>query len=50
MHTVSKIVAATGAVAATIGVGDGPQGVAFDGTYIWVANGGDEAVSKIPVG
>ena len=50
MHTVSKIVAATGVVAATIDVGNDPYGVAFDGTYIWVANFGDEAVSKIPVG
>ena len=50
MHTVSKIVAATGVVAATISVGDAPQGVAFDGTYIWVTNGGDDTVSKIPVG
>ena len=50
MHTVSKIVAATGVVAATIGGGDGPYGVAFDGTHIWVANYDDDTVSKIPVG
>ena len=48
--TVSKIVAATGAVADTIGVGDGPIGVAFDGTHIWTANNWDDTVSKIPVG
>ena len=48
--TVSKIVAATGVVAATIDVGNGPFGVAFDGTHIWTANGNDDTVSKIPVG
>ena len=48
--TVSKIVAATGEVAATIDVGDSPRGVAFDGTHIWTANTGDDTVSKIPVG
>jgi len=48
--TVSKIVAATGVVAATIGVGNGPMGVAFDGTHIWVTNSSDDTVSKIPVG
>ncbi|MDG2027934.1 MAG: S-layer homology domain-containing protein, partial [Acidimicrobiales bacterium] len=45
--TVSKIVAATGAVEDTITVGDFPYGVAFDGTHIWVANLGDDTVSKI---
>ena len=50
MHTVSKIVAATGVVAAPIGVGDFPFGVGFDGTHIWVANFSDGTVSKIPVG
>ena len=47
---VSKIVAATGVVAATIDVGDAPRGVAFDGTHIWVTNSLDDTVSKIPVG
>ena len=42
-----KIVAATGAVAATIDVGDVPEGVAFDGTHIWTANSNDGMVSKI---
>ena len=32
---------------ATVNVGDGPRGVAFDGTYIWVANRDDGTVSKI---
>ena len=50
MHTVSKIVAATGVVAATIDVGNDPAGVAFDGTHIWVTNLNDDTVSKIPVG
>ena len=48
--TVSKIVAATGVVADTIGVGDGPYAVAFDGTHIWVTNTNDDTVSKIAVG
>ena len=48
--TVSKIVAATGVVAATIPVGNDPIGVAFDGTHIWVTNVLDDTVSKIPVG
>ena len=48
--TVSKIVASTGVVAATITVGDSPWGVAFDGTHMWVANSSDDTVSKIPVG
>ena len=48
--TVSKIVAATGAVTDTIDVGNFPWGVAFDGTHMWVANGGDDTVSKIAVG
>jgi DNA-binding beta-propeller fold protein YncE len=47
---VLKIVAATGVVAATIDVGDVPEGVAFDGTHIWTANYGDGTVSKIVVG
>jgi len=47
---VSKIVAATGVVAATIDVGDVPEGVAFDGTHMWVVNYGYDTVSKIPVG
>ena len=31
----------------TITLGNGPYGVAFDGTHIWVANYGDGTVSKI---
>ncbi len=42
--------AATGVVAATIGGGDGPYEVAFDGTHIWTANNWDDTLSKIPVG
>jgi len=48
--TVSKIVAATGVVAATITVGNGPWGVAFDGTHIWTANYLGDTVSKIVAG
>ncbi|WP_395092725.1 YncE family protein, partial [Ilumatobacter sp.] len=32
---------------ATVTVKQDPRGVAFDGTYIWVANFGGETVSKI---
>ena len=32
---------------ATVTVGDGPTGVAFDGTHIWAANFSDGTVSKI---
>jgi DNA-binding beta-propeller fold protein YncE len=32
---------------ATVPVGPGPQGVAFDGTNIWVGNFGSNNVSKI---
>jgi YVTN family beta-propeller protein len=32
---------------ATVTVGSGPFGVAFDGTYIWVANTSSNSVSKI---
>jgi DNA-binding beta-propeller fold protein YncE len=31
----------------TVNVGDGPRGVAFDGTNIWVTNSGLDTVSKI---
>ena len=34
-------------VGATKDVGGGPYDVAFDGTHIWVANDGDDTVSKI---
>ncbi|MBT5850956.1 MAG: YncE family protein, partial [Acidimicrobiaceae bacterium] len=39
--------AATGAVTATIDVGNALAGVAFDGTHIWVTNLIDGTVSKI---
>ena len=42
-----KIDAATGGVVATVGVGDFPRGVAFDGAHIWVANYNGGSVSKI---
>ena len=31
----------------TVSVGSGPYGVVFDGAYVWVANGGDNTVTKI---
>ena len=45
--TVSKIDVSTNTVTATVAVGDRPTGVAFDGSNIWVANSGDDTVSKI---
>src|ERR1022692_1755566 len=36
--TVTKLLASTGAVVGTSGVGAQPIGIAFDGTNIWVAN------------
>ena len=36
-----------GAQGATVTVGDGPNGVGFDGSNIWVANSGDDTASKI---
>ena len=36
-----------GSQGATVTVGDGPFGVGFDGSSIWVANFGDGTVSKI---
>jgi YVTN family beta-propeller protein len=37
---VSRIDAATGAVTGTVASGVGPQGIAFDGTNMWVASFG----------
>jgi DNA-binding beta-propeller fold protein YncE len=31
----------------TFTVGNGPQGVAFDGAFIWVVNQGDGTASKL---
>jgi YVTN family beta-propeller protein len=45
--TVSKINAATGAVAAPIAVGDYPLGICFDGVNIWVVQWGSGTVRKI---
>jgi len=33
--------------AQTYAVGNNPQGITFDGTYIWVANRGDDTVTKL---
>jgi YVTN family beta-propeller protein len=46
-NSVSKLLASTGAVVGTHGVGNSPGGVAFDGTNIWVTNQGDNTVTKI---
>ena len=42
--TVSKLRRSDGAVVATYAVGDGPAGVGFDGTNIWVASNGGNSV------
>src|SRR5438552_2589388 len=42
-----KLRASTGAVLGTFVVGTKPIGVAFDGTNIWVANGGSNDVTKL---
>jgi YVTN family beta-propeller protein len=45
--TLSKIVAATGAVTTpTTGLNE-PEGIAFDGTNLWVANFGNNTVSEV---
>ncbi len=46
-ESVSKIDVSTNTVTATVTVGDGPDGVGFDGSNIWVANFGDGTGSKI---
>ncbi len=48
--TVSKIDPQTHAVLQTIGVGDGPQGLAVSGDSVWVANSLDGNVSRINAG
>jgi hypothetical protein len=45
--TVTKLVAATGAVVGTYPVGSAPEAVAFDGANIWVANLNSGTVSKL---
>ena len=45
--TLSKLLASSGTALATITVGSGPFGVAFDGTNIWVANYADSTVTKV---
>jgi YVTN family beta-propeller protein len=46
-ESVSKVDVSTNMVTATVTVGDGPNGVGFDGSNIWVANALDATVSKI---
>ncbi len=42
-----KFLAKDGSLVATMRVGQQPEGLAFDGTDIWVANGGDNTVTKL---
>jgi DNA-binding beta-propeller fold protein YncE len=46
--SVSKLLASTGATVGTFTVGVWPDGVAFDGTNIWVVNEFSNSVTKIP--
>ena len=46
-NTVTKLLAATGALVGTFPVGTSPQGVAFDGANIWVANSNNDTLSKL---
>jgi YVTN family beta-propeller protein len=46
-NTVTKLLAATGALVGTYPVGSFPFGVAFDGANIWVTNEGSNTVSKL---
>ena len=47
--TVTKINTLTGKIVATVTVGVQPRGIVFDGSYIWVANGGDDNIMKIDI-
>jgi DNA-binding beta-propeller fold protein YncE len=44
---VTKLQAGTGKVLGTFGVGMFPYAIAFDGANIWVANSGNNFVSKL---
>ncbi|PIW36401.1 MAG: hypothetical protein COW24_05575 [Candidatus Kerfeldbacteria bacterium CG15_BIG_FIL_POST_REV_8_21_14_020_45_12] len=44
---VLKIDPTSRAVVATITVGSGPRGLAYDGQYVWVANSTDNSISRI---
>jgi hypothetical protein len=45
--TVTKVLASTGATVGVYTVGHSPVSIVFDGTNIWVANGGDSSVTKL---
>ena len=47
--TVSEIDTSTGSVVQTISDRGSPSGVSSDGTHVWVANNGLDAVSEIQV-
>jgi len=44
---VTKLRASDGDLQGTFNVGDSPEGVAFDGANIWVANYDDGTVTKL---
>ena len=46
-NTVTRVLAATGAVTGTYAVGSRPGGIASDGTNIWVADFGSSNVTKM---
>jgi len=45
-NSVTKLRASDGANLGTFAVGFNPEGVAFDGANIWVANKGSNSVTK----
>jgi DNA-binding beta-propeller fold protein YncE len=45
-NSLTKLRVSDGANLGTFPVGNNPQGVAFDGANMWVANGGSNTVSK----
>jgi YVTN family beta-propeller protein len=46
-NTLTVISAASGALVATVTVGNEPYNVTFDGTYVWSSNFADSTVSKV---
>jgi DNA-binding beta-propeller fold protein YncE len=46
-NNVTKLRASNGEVLGTVAVGSNPDGMAFDGANIWVANESSNTVSKL---
>ena len=43
----TRLLASNGSTVGTYSVGTNPQGIAFDGINIWVANNGDNTVTEL---